>query len=87
MYVPFTKSNSSLIKDSDQYFNVLNIVVEETRIFSTKMRAPFYICLEVYNPIEGFSDILKDNYFNKIQRPITLKVQKAILSKICILRV
>lgn len=29
---------------------ILNIVIAETRIFSTKDRAPFYICLEVYNP-------------------------------------
>jgi len=38
VYIPF-------VKDSDQYFNILNIVFEETRIFSTKQRAPFYICL------------------------------------------
>jgi hypothetical protein len=61
-------------QDSNQYYNVLNIVVEETKIFSTKMRAPFYICLEVYSPIEGFSEVVKDSYYNKIHRPITLKV-------------
>lgn len=55
VYVPFTKSTSINYADCNQYYNVLNIVVEETRIFSTKTRAPFYICLEVYNPIEGFS--------------------------------
>lgn len=55
VYVPFTKSKSMVYSDSNQYYNVVNIVVEETKIFSTKMRAPFYICLEVYNPIEGFS--------------------------------
>jgi phosphatidylinositol 4-kinase len=25
-------------------------VIQETRIFSTKERAPFYLCLEVFNP-------------------------------------
>lgn len=38
VYVPF-------VKDSDEFCNILNIVVEETKIFSTKQRAPFYICL------------------------------------------
>jgi phosphatidylinositol 4-kinase len=52
VYIPF-------VKDSDQYSNILNIVFEETRIFSTKQRAPFYICLEVFNPIEAFSEVLK----------------------------
>ena len=29
---------------------ILNIVVPETKIFSTKERAPFYICLEIFCP-------------------------------------
>ena len=45
VYIPF-------VKDSDQYCNLLNVVVEETRIFSTKERAPYYLCLEVFDPIE-----------------------------------
>lgn len=31
---------------------VLNIVVEETKVFSTKERSPFYICLEIFRPEE-----------------------------------
>lgn len=45
VYIPFTKSKAISYIDTNLYFNVLNIVVEETRIFSTKMRAPFYVCL------------------------------------------
>jgi hypothetical protein len=50
------------------------------------MRAPFYICLEVFNPIEGFPEVPKDNYFRKINRPITLKVVIRQYSKTCTLR-
>lgn len=32
-----------------RHYSILNIVVQETKIFSTKERAPFYICIEVYN--------------------------------------
>lgn len=39
------------------------------------MRAPFYICLEIFNPIEAFPEVIRENYLNKIHRPITLKVQ------------
>lgn len=62
---------------------MLNIVVPETKIFSTKMRAPFYICLEIFNPIEAFPEVIRENYLNKIHRPITLKVPLALSSKIC----
>jgi hypothetical protein len=31
---------------------ILNIVVEEARIFQTKERAPILLCFEVYRPIE-----------------------------------
>jgi len=27
-------------------------VVEESRVFSTKCRSPFYLCIEVYRPEE-----------------------------------
>ena len=33
---------------------MLNIVHDEAKVFSTKERAPFYICLEVYRPEEDF---------------------------------
>ncbi|CAD8090552.1 unnamed protein product [Paramecium primaurelia] len=42
VYIPF-------VKDQLRHYTILNIVVQETKIFSTKERAPFYICLEVYN--------------------------------------
>lgn len=74
VYIPFTKSKANPNADTNLYYNVLNIVVDETRIFSTKMRAPFYVCLEVFSPIEGFPEVPKENYFRKINRPITLKV-------------
>lgn len=51
------------------------------------MRAPFYISLEVFNPIDAFSNVLKDSYEKKIHRPITLKVFSSLYSKICILKV
>lgn len=66
---------------------MLNIVVEETRIFSTKTRAPFYIALEIYSPIEGFPEVLKDSYKMKLEKPITLKVKHVLCSKIYIQRV
>ena len=31
---------------------MLNIVFNESRVFSTKQRAPFYICLEIFRPEE-----------------------------------
>ncbi|CAD8067851.1 unnamed protein product [Paramecium sonneborni] len=31
---------------------VLNIVVDECRVFPTKCRSPFYLCLEIYRPEE-----------------------------------
>ena len=59
---------------------MLNIVVDETRIFSTKERAPFYICLEVFDPIECCKSIHKERYYSKLARPITLKVLPQPLS-------
>ncbi|CAD8090047.1 unnamed protein product [Paramecium primaurelia] len=42
VYIPF-------VKDQLRQYTILNIVVQETKIFSTKERAPFYLCIEVYN--------------------------------------
>lgn len=42
VYVPF-------VKDKARFSCVLNIVVSESRVFSTKERAPFYICLELFS--------------------------------------
>lgn len=58
VYMPFVNSKPFIptfflyLKDSLRYYAILNIVVDETRIFSTKERAPFYICLEVFRPQE-----------------------------------
>ena len=46
VYIPF-------VKDSIRNYAVLNIVVAETKVFSTKERAPFYICIEIYRPEEA----------------------------------
>jgi len=43
VYIPF-------VKDSVRCYSILDVVVEETRVFSTKERSPFYICLEIFNP-------------------------------------
>jgi hypothetical protein len=45
VYIPFV--NGSL-----RNYAILNIVVEESRLFLTKERAPFMICLEVFRPDE-----------------------------------
>ena len=45
-YIPF-------VSDGIRNYAVLNIVVSETKVFSTKERAPFYICIEIYRPEEG----------------------------------
>lgn len=44
VYVPFTK-------DKYQDLNIVNIVLSESRVFNTKERVPYYICMEsFYNP-------------------------------------
>jgi hypothetical protein len=45
VYVPF-------VSGSMRNYAVLNICVEEAKIFQTKERAPVLLCLEVYRPIE-----------------------------------
>lgn len=45
VYVPFCKK-------STRHYVVLNIVEQETIIFNTKDRQPFYICLEIFRPEE-----------------------------------
>jgi phosphatidylinositol 4-kinase len=53
VYVPFLSSKHFLkLIDSIRNFVVLNIVFNESRVFSTKQRAPFYICLEIFRPEE-----------------------------------
>jgi len=38
--------------ESLRHYSVLNIVIDETRVFSTKERAPYYVCLEIFMPQE-----------------------------------
>lgn len=56
VYIPFSKSKVLKILDFIRLSNVLNIVASECRIFSTKERAPYYICLEVFSPEEALSE-------------------------------
>jgi hypothetical protein len=52
---------------------VLNVVVDEARVFSTKERAPFYICLEIFNPAEQLSEEEVKKLEELIDRPVTIK--------------
>ena len=45
VYIPF-------ITNSIRNYAILNIIGSESRVFSTKERAPFYICIEIYRPEE-----------------------------------
>lgn len=38
--------------DNIRNYSVLSVVVEETLVFSTKKRAPFCLCLELFGPEE-----------------------------------
>jgi hypothetical protein len=42
--------------ESLRLYNVLNIAAEESKVFSTKERAPFYICIEIFNPAEQLTE-------------------------------
>jgi len=64
VYIPFTK-------DYYQDMNIINIVVDQARVFSTKERAPYYICMESFcNPSynEGISKDKKIRSLNHIHR-------------------
>jgi len=45
VYVPF-------VHNSYRNYTVLNIAVEESRLFLTKQRAPYLVCVEVFRPEE-----------------------------------
>ena len=45
VYLPF-------VSDSMRNYVVLNIVIDEARIFKTKERAPVMLCIECYRPVE-----------------------------------
>jgi hypothetical protein len=38
--------------DAIRNYAVLNIIVEETKLFLTRERAPFVLCVEIYRPSE-----------------------------------
>lgn len=42
----------ALIIGAVRNYIILNIVADESKVFSTKERAPYYICLEIYRPEE-----------------------------------
>ena len=62
VYIPFIKGLSSIniyllmyvLLDYLRNSAVLHIVVEESKVFSTKERAPYYICIELYRPQEYY---------------------------------
>jgi len=41
--------------DSVRNYAVLNIVVDESKVYCTKERAPFALCFEIYRPEEFIS--------------------------------
>lgn len=45
VYVPFYSSTM-------RNYALLNIVTNESKVFSTKQRTPFYICIEIFRPEE-----------------------------------
>jgi phosphatidylinositol 4-kinase B len=64
IYIPLTK-------ECYQDLNVISIVWNESRVFSTKERAPYYICLEsFYNPTynEGISRDKKIRSVSRLKR-------------------
>ncbi|CAD8153192.1 unnamed protein product [Paramecium octaurelia] len=66
VYIPF-------VKDQIRNYVVLNIVASESKVFSTKERSPFYICLEIYRP-----DVEKDQR-NDYKQSIAITLHKSIL--------
>jgi len=43
VYIPFTK-------DAIRNYVILKLVPDESRVFSTKSRSPFSLCIEIYRP-------------------------------------
>lgn len=69
VYVPFASNNLRL-------WNVLNIQANESRVYSTKERAPYYVCLEIFNPAEQLSDEEQKKLYDAIDKPITIRSMK-----------
>lgn len=71
-------SNSEMARLS----NVLNIVASECRVFSTKERAPYYICVEVFNPVETLEEDDQDRFWDKVETPFTFTVNLLIIQQV-----
>ncbi|EGR29036.1 phosphatidylinositol 4-kinase, putative [Ichthyophthirius multifiliis] len=66
VYIPF-------FSNSIRNYVVLNINVEESKVFSTKERTPFYLCLEIFRYEEIFeNDINQQIYDSRISYPLTI---------------
>ncbi|CAD8155344.1 unnamed protein product [Paramecium octaurelia] len=68
VYIPF-------VKEQIRNYAVLNIVASETKVFSTKERSPFYICLEIYRP-----DVEKDQR-NDYKQSEAITLHKSMLQQ------
>ncbi|CAD8152555.1 unnamed protein product [Paramecium pentaurelia] len=68
VYIPF-------VKDQIRNYVVLNIVASESKVFSTKERSPFYICLEIYRP-----DVEKDQQ-NDLKQSEAITLHKSFLQQ------
>lgn len=51
---------------------VLNIVVDECKVFATKCRAPFFLCIEMYRPEEEAELIPDPQRFSRLSLPKTV---------------
>jgi len=69
-----------IVKESLRYYSVLNIVAEETKVFSTKERAPFYVCLELFMPQEELAYEYNE-YFGIMDVPPIQKKEEKIKFK------
>ncbi|KRX07569.1 Protein kinase-like domain [Pseudocohnilembus persalinus] len=61
------KLNQHLPANSIRNHVILNIVAKEAKVFSTKERAPFYICVELFRPEEESEKNLQDSLVTKIE--------------------
>jgi len=87
VYLPFIKGKflpshfNPNAQDYLRYHAVLSIVVNETKVFSTKTRAPFELCIELFRPQEElgyqFDEIF--NTQNETSHPKLLAWAKAKL--------
>ena len=74
IYVPFYNSRNYVI---------LNIVTDQCKVFSTKCRSPFYICLEVYRPEEEIETIPNPFKLDRISLPRTVgKTEKVSIERL-----